>query len=141
MPVVIENPIINSPFAEPSQHYAFDEENKITGNIVSGRRPSSYFVPIASPKKQSKQLTFDSLLTPEKREESGHINRIRAEVNKWRALGWPDTTSMATLAPVRDLILDSFVVETVSCFIIVDRRLGEEVRSLRYSKRSISLNP
>jgi type III restriction enzyme len=39
--VVIENPIINSPFDEPTQHFRFTDEG-ITDEIVEGRRISSY---------------------------------------------------------------------------------------------------
>ena len=54
--VVIENPIINSPFDEPTRHFRFSDEG-ITDEIGDGRRTSSYFVPIAkSKKKGSKQL-------------------------------------------------------------------------------------
>jgi hypothetical protein len=54
--VVIENPIINSPFDEPTRHFRLSDEG-ITNEIVDGRRTSSYFVPIAKPKKKgSEQL-------------------------------------------------------------------------------------
>ena len=49
--IVIENPIINSPFDEPIRHFGFTDEG-ITNEIVDGRRTSSYFVPIAKPKKK-----------------------------------------------------------------------------------------
>ena len=42
--VVIENPVINSPFHEPTRHFRFGDEG-ITNEIVDGRRTSSYFVP------------------------------------------------------------------------------------------------
>jgi type III restriction enzyme len=58
---IIENPIINSPFDEPSRHVRFTDEG-ITNEIVDGRRTSSYLVPIAKPKKGSKQLQFDWLI-------------------------------------------------------------------------------
>jgi hypothetical protein len=48
--VVIENPIINSPYEEPTRHFRFTDEG-ITNEIVDGRRISSYFVPIARPRK------------------------------------------------------------------------------------------
>ena len=47
-PVVIENPILNSPFEAPRRHFKFNDEG-ITNEIEEKRRPSSYFVPIASP--------------------------------------------------------------------------------------------
>jgi type III restriction enzyme len=36
-PVVIENPILNSPFAEPRRYYKFDEDG-ITDQIAEARR-------------------------------------------------------------------------------------------------------
>jgi type III restriction enzyme len=57
---VIENPIINSPFDEPTRHFRFSDEG-ITNEEVDSRRTSSYFVPIAEPKKKrAKQLQFDT---------------------------------------------------------------------------------
>jgi len=44
--VVIENPIINSPFREPTRHFVFGDQG-ITSEIADGRRKSSYFIPIA----------------------------------------------------------------------------------------------
>jgi hypothetical protein len=48
---IIENPILNSPYFEPERHFKFTDEG-ITNEIVEGRRSSSYFVPIARPKKK-----------------------------------------------------------------------------------------
>ena len=93
-PVVIDNPIINSPFEEPGRHYRFDYDDNITSDIVPGRRGSSYFVPIASPKKKSKQTTIDFTPAEEKKTDSDHVNRIRGSVATWRTRGWPDTTSV-----------------------------------------------
>jgi len=57
--VVIENPILNSPFEEPSRHFRFTEDG-ISNEIVASRRTSSYFVPIPRAKKKGKQLVFDN---------------------------------------------------------------------------------
>jgi type III restriction enzyme len=46
--VVIENPIINRPYDEPTRHFRFSDEG-ITNEVVAGRRTSAYFVPIAQP--------------------------------------------------------------------------------------------
>ena len=48
-PVVIENPIINSPYDEPLRHFRFDE-NGITADVLDERRPSSHFVATAPAK-------------------------------------------------------------------------------------------
>jgi hypothetical protein len=47
--VVIENPVINSPYAEPGRHFKFADDG-ITDEIIEQRRISQYFIPIAAPK-------------------------------------------------------------------------------------------
>ena len=80
--VVIDNPIINSPFAEPVRHYRFDEGG-ITNQIVSKRRPSSYFVPIAQPRSRTDgQQTIEDW-TGDRIEENPTVNQIRARVRQW----------------------------------------------------------
>ncbi|MCL4486647.1 MAG: DEAD/DEAH box helicase family protein, partial [Chloroflexi bacterium] len=90
--VVIENPIINSPFAEPTRHFRFSDEG-ITNDIVDGRRTSSYFVPIAKPKKKgSAQLPFDTEWTQDRIEENRLVNDIRRRVALWRQGGYVGVT-------------------------------------------------
>lgn len=43
--VVIENPVINSPFEDPKRHFRFADEG-ITNEIVAARRVGSYFIPL-----------------------------------------------------------------------------------------------
>lgn len=57
--VIIANPVINSPFREPERHFYFGDDG-ITDTIEDGRRRSSYFIPIASPRKKSAQLVLDT---------------------------------------------------------------------------------
>jgi type III restriction enzyme len=82
--VVIENPIINSPFEEPWRHFRFDEEG-ITNEIVEARRISQYFIPIAKPRKKAKdkQQVFEDW-TEDRIEENKTVNEIRRLVNIWR---------------------------------------------------------
>jgi type III restriction enzyme len=90
--VVIENPIINSPFDEPTRHFRFSDEG-ITNEIVDGRRISSYFVPIAkSKKKGSKQIQFDTEWTQDRIEENKLVNDIRRRVILWRKGGYVGVT-------------------------------------------------
>ena len=83
--VIIENPVLNSPFEEPKRHFRFSDEG-ITNEIVEARRVSSYFIPIAKPKKKGKaaQLAFDTEWTRDRIEENVFINRIRSRVSLWR---------------------------------------------------------
>ncbi len=90
--VVIENPIINSPFDEPSRHFRFSDEG-ITNEEVDGRRTSSYFVPIAKAKKKgAKQLQFDTEWTQDRIEENRLVNDIRRRVALWRKGGYVGVT-------------------------------------------------
>jgi len=95
--VVIENPIINSPFDEPQRHFHFDEEG-ITNQIVDSRRESCYFVPIAQPRKKSgeKQLAFDTEWTQDRIEENKMVNAIRQKVKLWREGRYTDDVTPIT---------------------------------------------
>jgi type III restriction enzyme len=84
--VVIENPVINSPFEEPERHFKFTDEG-ITNEIVEARRVSSYFIPIARPKKRGKQLLLDTEWTQDRVEENKFVNEVRARVENWRQGG------------------------------------------------------
>jgi type III restriction enzyme len=84
--VVIENPVINSPFDEPQRHFHFDDEG-ITDIIVDKRRESGYFVPVAQPRKKTrgaKQLVFDTEWTADRIEPNKMVNAIRQKIRLWR---------------------------------------------------------
>ena len=90
--VVIENPIINSPFVEPKRHFRFTEQG-ITDEIVEGRRVSSYFIPIPRAKKKNpKQIAFETEWTADRIEENKLINKIRERVAVWRQGGYVGIT-------------------------------------------------
>ncbi len=90
--VLIENPIINSPFDEPSRQFAFDDYG-IKNEVIDGRRPSSYFIPIAGTKKtKSGQMVIDTEWTKDRIEENVFINNVREKVGIWRQAGYPGTT-------------------------------------------------
>ena len=80
---IIENPILNSPFEEPSRHFKFTDDG-ITNEIVAGRRLSSYFVPIPRPRKRGKQLPIDTEWTKDRQKDCELVNRIRHRVGMWR---------------------------------------------------------
>ena len=94
--VVIENPIINSPFDEPSRHFKFSDDG-ITNEIVESRRLSSYFLPIAKPKKKlPKGLSSNTEWTENRIEESKLVNDIRRRVGLWRKDGYPGVTHITS---------------------------------------------
>ena len=88
----IENPIINSPFAEPSQYHELDDRGNPTGKIIATRRKSTYLTPIPQPRKQSATTLslFDDVT--EREQENEEINLIRNYLSLWRQKGRPHTT-------------------------------------------------
>ena len=94
-PVVIENPILNSPYREPTRYFHFDDDG-ITSQIDPGRRPSSFFIPIAQPK--AKGATLGQLQLPgegwtaERMVENEFINQVRELVAVWRGSHYPGIT-------------------------------------------------
>lgn len=78
----IDHLIIQSPFEEPSTHWAYERESQ---RFVrrDGRRPAGYVR--ATPGKE----TFDD---PGIFVELDLVNRIRPRVSAWRAAGWPGVT-------------------------------------------------
>jgi len=96
-PVVIDNPILNSPFLEPARHFRFDE-NGVTNEIVPGRRRSTYFMPIARPKiRGGTQLSLPG--GEEELRDNDFINRVREHVSAWRGTHYQGITAVT-----RDLL-------------------------------------
>jgi type III restriction enzyme len=87
--VVIENPVLNSPYGEPIRHWKFTDEG-ITDEIVEGRRISSYFVPVPQPRRRGKdkQFVLDTEWTKDREKENDTINRVRGRVALWREGGY-----------------------------------------------------
>ncbi|MEZ4563283.1 MAG: DEAD/DEAH box helicase family protein [Thermomicrobiales bacterium] len=89
--VDISNPIINSPFREPTRHFRFDADG-ITDELVDGRRVSAYFMPIPGPKKRKAQTALGGEFTPEQLTENRLVNQIRERVDLWRRGGYLEVT-------------------------------------------------
>ena len=87
----IENPVINSPFVEPTRHFRV-EDGQVTGEIEPRRRPSEFFVPVAKPKKASAQLALQ-FGGGTRQQPNEIVNEIRQSVERWRVQGYPHTTS------------------------------------------------
>ncbi len=93
-PVLIQNPVINSPFIEPQRHFRFTDEG-ITDEILPGRRQSEYFIPIPKPKiKLAKQASFQGEgWTSDRLEQNPLVNEIRQRVSLWRKGGYLSVTN------------------------------------------------
>ena len=106
----IDNPIINSPFVEPTQHFLTSPDGEVTGEIDPRRRPSEFFVPVARPRKVSGQLTIDAFGGPKRQQPNEIVNEIRQSVARWRLQNYPHITAverclLMTTDP-GDLVLD-----------------------------------
>ena len=108
-----EQPILNSPYAEPLLHHALDEEGQPTDNPpVTGRRRSELITPVPKPKKRRKKAdpqqtkmdlqSGDGISTEEQEyNPTPIINEIRSRVSDWRKLpsqtDWGVTPATARL--------------------------------------------
>jgi type III restriction enzyme len=89
----IENPVINSPFAEPTRHFFTTDNGEVTPQIAAGRRKSDYLIPIPQPKKRGAQGVLPGI-GPDRfeREETRLVNELREEVGRWRRAGHEGVT-------------------------------------------------
>ena len=89
----IENPVINSPFAEPGRHFFTTDSGEVTPQIVAGRRNSDYLIPIAQPRKRAAQSVLPGIGPDHfEREETKLVNELRQEVGRWRRGGHEGVT-------------------------------------------------
>jgi type III restriction enzyme len=82
---VIEYPILNSPFAEPSSQWGLDDNGISAGIVFKGRRRSEFIV-LAPPAKH--KMAAPAFLDHEakhgNRRVNNYINKSRGEVTQWR---------------------------------------------------------
>ena len=92
------NPILNSPYEYPAEHWELDEQGQPTQRTVAGRRSPRFISPIPKPKKQSasqRALIFDEgkgLSTEDQQYElASVITELRTQLDLWRARTDPRT--------------------------------------------------
>ncbi|HLB48726.1 MAG TPA: DEAD/DEAH box helicase family protein [Anaerolineales bacterium] len=96
-----EKPVLNSPYAYPTQHWELDADGQPTQQIIEKRRRADFITPIPKPRKRkdkgaAKQeaLVFDEgkgLSTREQQyDPTAVINAVRTQVDKWRELPNPN---------------------------------------------------
>lgn len=83
---VIENPILNSPFRPPTLHFALDGQGAPTGEIVEGRRISTYVVPVPAPRHRRRQIEMTLDERGGKVTPNDFINELRRYVADWRGM-------------------------------------------------------
>lgn len=101
-----EQPILNSPYEEPSRHWELDASGQPTDRIAAARRKSSLVSPIPKPRKTRGKAVGDlyagrdDLGLEQEYNPTEIINGIRSAVDSWRRLPesqWQVTPETARL--------------------------------------------
>jgi len=80
--MLVDNPILNSPFEEPARHWAYEEGQPV---LKEGRRPAGYYL---KPRTRGPQMSlFEEVFVPLEQ-----VNTIRERVKAWRERGYPGVT-------------------------------------------------
>ena len=80
-----ENPILNSPYEYPQEHWELDDDGLPTGSPKDGRRPHRYVVPVAAPRRRGgDQRSF--VLGDSETEDNTLVTSIRPKIDAWREL-------------------------------------------------------
>jgi type III restriction enzyme len=94
-----EQPVLNSPYAYPTQHWELDSQGQPTQQIIDTRRRAEFITPIPKPRKQKRaaqqqQIIFNegAGLSTDKQQydPTSIINELRHYVDQWRALPNPN---------------------------------------------------
>ncbi len=94
-----DQPILNSPYEYPGQHWELDTAGQPTQRIIENRRSAEFLTPIPKPRKTSRaaqqQLVFEDdagLSTQDQQYEvTAAVNEIRRHVDQWRTIPNPNS--------------------------------------------------
>jgi len=82
MSLLVDNPILNSPFEEPARYWDYREGQPV---LVEGRRPAGYYL-------KTRTRGPQTALLEEKFVPLELVNEIRKRVKAWRENGYPGVT-------------------------------------------------
>ena len=90
-----EQPILNSPYEQPTRHWVLDDSGQPTGIIAEHRRKAAFITPIPRPRRQrgrAQQATLglgheaSELATDQQRYAHAEIiNQLRQLLDQWRS--------------------------------------------------------
>ena len=80
--MLVDNPILNSPFDEPTRYWAYEEGQPV---IKEGRRPAGYYL-------KARTRGHQMALLEEEFVQLELVNTIRERVKAWRERGYPGVT-------------------------------------------------
>jgi len=86
----VESPVICKPYYEPTRYWEYDRQ---TGHAAlrEGRRPAAYWYKFTDADSRRGQL---SLELEEDRRDLILVNKLRADVKRWRNAGWEGATNV-----------------------------------------------
>ncbi len=93
-----EQPVLNSPYEYPKQHWELDEDGQPTQRIIESRRSAKFVTPIPKPRKrkgsvEQRELVLgegSGLSTEEQQyDPTSIINALRSHVDRWRMVSNP----------------------------------------------------
>jgi len=82
MSLLVDNPILNSPFEEPARYWAYEEGQPV---LKEGRRPAGYYLKARTRGPQMAMLEEEFV-------PLDLVNTIRERVKAWRERGYPGVT-------------------------------------------------
>jgi len=82
MSLLVDNPILNSPFEEPARYWAYEEGQPV---LKEGRRPAGYYLKARTRGAQMAMLEEEFV-------PLDLVNTIRGRVKAWREGGYPGVT-------------------------------------------------
>ncbi len=90
-------PVLNSPYEYPTQHWELDEQGQPTQRIIERRRSAKFITPIPKPRKRKgkayqPQLFVDTDISTSEQQydPTSIINELRHHVDQWRSLPNPN---------------------------------------------------
>ena len=145
-----EQPILNSPYERPGEHWELDENRQPTNKRIAGRRPASFIAPVPKPRKQRRQqaeMVLDEAAAEvssdsQRYDREAYINALRRQLDAWRELPahqWRVTPQTARLLQhwrhhsfthIRPFFCQMEAAETVIWLTEVAPRLGGEAGNL-----------
>lgn len=140
-----EQPILNSPYEYPAQHWKLDEQGQPTGELENERRKAKFMTPIPRAKKRGKSAQKELALEIEggfdRYDPMPIIGEIRRHVDEWRTfpqVSWKVTPETARLLDywrnhdfhgVRPFFCQVEAVETAIWLTEVAPKLGKQGRT------------
>jgi type III restriction enzyme len=82
MSLIVNNPILNSPFEEPTRYWDYEEGQPF---VREGRRPAGYYLKART--REAQPALLEEEFVP-----LGLVNTIRERVKAWRERGYPGVT-------------------------------------------------